>query len=119
MSHERQSPDKKTEEARAFLEALKTGDLDAVRRMIQGNRNLLFITDDYYGSPVRAATDTHPEIADFLARIELRRLGEGSVPEDELYGGLEFLGEAARSETGYRGCESLRAEAEPVVAGYL
>jgi hypothetical protein len=63
--------------------------------------------------------DQHPEIADFLARIELQRLREGSVSKDHLYGAIHDLGETAHSETGYRGCEGLRAEAEPVVAGFL
>jgi len=108
-----------TEEAHAFLGAIKAGDFETVRRMIQSNGDLLFIMDDYYGSPVRAATDKNAEIADFLARIELERLREGSVPKEELYGAIHDLGEAAHAETGYRGCESLRAEAEPVVAGFL
>ena len=103
MSHEGESPDKKIDairkslmeifperfaksaakEARSFLEAIKTGDLETVRRMIQSNGDLLFIMDDYYGSPVRAATDKNAEIADFLARIGLQRLREGSVPKEE------------------------------------
>jgi len=108
-----------TEEARSFLDAIKAGDLETVRQMIQSNGDLLFVIDDYYGSPVRAATNKHAEIADFLARIELQRLREGSVPKNHLYGAIHDLGEAAHSETGYRGCESLRSEAEPVVAGFL
>ena len=139
MSHEGNLPEKKsdavrkflmetfperfaqsaTEEAHAFLGAIKAGDFETVRRMIQSNGDLLFIMDDYYGSPVRAATDTHPEIADFLARIELQRLRDGSVPREHLDIAIHDLGEAAHSETGYRGCESLRAEAEPVVAEFL
>lgn len=114
MSHERKSPFKKAEEARSLTDAIKVGDLGTIRRMVESNEDLLF-----YGSPVREAIDTQPEIADFLARIELQRLREGTVPEYHLYGAIHDLGEAAHSETGYRGCESLRAEAEPVVAGYL
>jgi len=114
MSHARESSDKKTEGARSFFEAIKAGDLETVRRMIQSDGDLLF-----YGSPVREAIDYYPEIADFLARIELKRLKEGSVSREHLYGAIHDLGEAAHSKTGYRGCESLRAEAEPVVAAFL
>lgn len=102
-----------------FLSAIKAGDLEIVKRMVQVNPDLLFVTDDYYGSPVRAATDKHPEIADYLARVELQRLREGNVPRVWLYGAIHDLGKAAHFESGYHGCEVLRAEAEPVVAGFL
>ena len=115
MSHESESPDPKTEDARSFLKAIKAGDLETVRRMIQSNGDILFAVD----YPVSAVTREHPEIAEFLARTELQRLKEGSVPETHLHDVIHDLGEAAHSETGYRGCESLRSEAEPVVAGFL
>ncbi len=67
---------------------------------------------------MRAAADSpHPDVADYLAHSLLERLREGTVPD--VYGAIHDLGEAAHSTTGYRGCEILRAEAEPVVAGFL
>ena len=102
-----------------FRQAVKSGDLGTVKRMLQLYPDLLFEEDDYYGDLVRAATDLHPEVADFLARVELQRLREGSVPDAHLYGAIHDLGEAAHVSTGYAGCESLRLEAEPVVAGFL
>lgn len=108
------------EEARLFLEAINAGDLDTVGQMLQTNPDLLFIEEDYYGSSVRAATDSpHPEIADYLARFTLQRLRDTTIPNAELYHAFHDLGEAAHAETGYRGCEKLRAEAEPLVAGFL
>ena len=108
-----------SEEGRSFLKTVKAGDLEAVKRMIQSNRDLLFAIDESRDSPVTTATDTHPGVADYLAHTELQRLQEGSVPEVHLYGAIHDLGEAAHAETGYRGCEALRAEAEPVIAGFL
>jgi hypothetical protein len=106
------------DQARVFREAIKAGDLHAVQHLLHTTPNLLFIGDDYYGSPVRAAADSpHPDVADYLAHSLLERLREGTVPD--VYGAIHDLGEAAHSTTGYRGCEILRAEAEPVVAGFL
>lgn len=103
----------------AFLSAVKAGDLDRVRQMLAENADLLFAEDDHYGSPVRAATDLHPGVADYLARVELVRIREGSVPPNKLYGAIHDLGEAAHSTTGYAGCERFRTEAEPTIAGFL
>jgi len=108
-------PDKKTEEARAFLESINTGDLETVRRMIRSNGDLLFAVD----YPASAVTREHPEIAEYLARTELQRLREGTVPKTRLHDVIHDLGEAAHVSTGYRGCESLRVEAAPVIAGFL
>jgi hypothetical protein len=106
------------DQTRVFREAIKAGDLDVVGQLLQTTPNLLFIHDDYYGSVVRAAADSpHPDVAGYLARSLLDRLREGNVPD--FYGAIHDLGEAAHSTTGYRGCEKLRAEAEPVVAGFL
>jgi len=102
-----------------FLATIKAGDLETVKRMVQSNRDLLFVADDYYGSPVRAAADTHPEIGDYLARLEAQRLREGSVPEVWLYGAIHDLGEAAHAGSQYPGSEALRTDSEPVVAGFL
>jgi hypothetical protein len=108
------------DQARVFREAIKAGDLHAVKQLLHTTPNLLFIGDDYYGSPVRAAADSrNPDVADHLARSMLQRLREGTILDAHLYGALHDLGEAAHSTTGYRGCEILRAEAEPVVAGFL
>src|SRR5205807_9486872 len=113
--HKSESPDPKTEDARSFLKAIKAGDLETVRRMIQSNGDILFAVD----YPVSAVTREHPEIAEFLARTELQRIKEERVPETHLHDVIHDLGEAAHISTGYRGCESLRAEAEPVIAGFL
>ncbi len=102
-----------------FREAVKGGDLGTVKRMLQLYPDLLFVEDACYGDLVRAATDLHPEVADFLARVELQHLREGSVPDSHLYAAIHDLGEAAHVSTGYPGCEGLRSEAEPVVAGFL
>ena len=108
------------EDARLFLAAINAGDLDTIGQMLQTNPDLLFIDEDYYGSPVRAATDSpYPEIADYLARFTLQRLRDGTIPKAALYGAIHDLGEAAHADTGYRGCEKLRAEAEPIVSGFL
>lgn len=109
----------KPHEEGPFLRAVKAGDLVRVKQMLQEDRFLLFVVDNYYGSPVRAATDLNPQVADYLAHAELEWLREGTIPEGHLYGALHDLGEAAHSSTGYRGCERLRAEAEPVVAKFL
>lgn len=114
----RERPDAR--ETRLFFEAIEAGDLATVRQLLQTNHDLLFIHDDYYGSPVRAAIDyPYPEVADYLARLKLKALQEGGIPPGKLYGAIHDLGEAAHSATGYRGCEKLRAEAEPIVAGFL
>lgn len=108
------------EEEGLFLEAIKVGDLVRIRQMVQDDRDLLFINEAYYGSPVRAATDSqYPDVADYLARVMLQRLREDTIPDNRLYGAIHDLGEAAHSTTGFRGCDNLRAEAEPIVAGFL
>ncbi|HEU5298685.1 MAG TPA: hypothetical protein VFW08_04240 [bacterium] len=110
-----------TEAAKAgtFLSAIRAGDLIRVANMLEEDPDLLFVHDDYYGSPVRVATDLHPHIADHLARVELARLRAGAVAREELYSAIHDLGEAAHGTTGYPGCEKLRTEAEPTVAGFL
>src|SRR5437588_12927683 len=113
-SHARESSDKKTEGARSFFEAIKAGDLETVRRMIQSDGDLLF-----YGSPVREAIDYYPEIADFLARMELKRLEEGSFSREHLYGAMHYLVEYANSKTGNRRCDSSREEGEHEVEAFL
>jgi HEAT repeat protein len=106
------------DQIRVFRDAVRAGDLHVVKQLLQTTPNLLFIGDDYYGSVVRAAADSpHLDVADYLAHSLLERLREGTVPDE--YGAIHDLGEAAHSTTGYRGCEILRAEAEPVVAGFL
>ncbi len=108
-----------SDQARVFREAIKGGDLNAVRQMIHTNPDLLFIRDET-GGLMRAVTDSpNSDVADYLARSMLQRLREGTIPDAHVYSAIHFLGEAAHSETGYRGCEILRAEAEPVVAGFL
>lgn len=102
-----------------FLQAIKAGDLETVRQMVQTNRNILFVADAVYGSPLRMATAMHPQIANYLAHVVLQRLRSGSIPETNLYGAIHDLGEATHSETGYRGCETLRAEAEPDIVALL
>jgi hypothetical protein len=106
--------------ASLFLKAVKAGDLASVQAIVNDHSDLLLAKDDYYGSAVRAATDLPlPDVADYLAHVLLQRLREGTVPPEHLYGAIHDLGEAARVATGYRGCEHLRCEAEPVVAGFL
>lgn len=108
------------EDVSVFLEAVKTGDLNRVKRMLRAHPDLLFVVDDYYGSPVRASTDSpDPRVADYLAHVELGRLRDGSVPREHLYGVIHDLGEAAHFDTGYAGCDSLRREAEPVIVDFL
>lgn len=108
------------EDVGVFLEAVKTGDPNRVKRMLRAHPDLLFVVDDYYGSPVRAATDSpNPRVADYLAHVELGRLRDGSVPGEHLYGAIHDLGEAAHFDTGYAGCDSLRREAEPIIVGFL
>jgi len=41
------------------------------------------------------------------------------VSPEHLYGAIHDLGGAAHSGTGYVGCEAMRREAEPIVAGFL
>ncbi len=109
------------EEERLFLDAIKNGDLVRVKQMLQDDGDLLFINENYYGSPVRAATGSqYPEVAEHLSRCMLQRFRDGTIPHGRrLYRAIHDLGEAAHSTTGFHGCDNLRAEAEPVVAGFL
>jgi hypothetical protein len=80
--------------------------------MLQDNSDLLFIEDDHEWGPVLRATHSpHPEVAEYLSRVLLDRIRGGTIPPRHLYGALHDLGEALHSDTGYRGCETLRAEA--------
>src|SRR5438445_13793783 len=88
------------EEEGLFLEAIKVGDLVRIRQMVQDDRDLLFINEAYYGSAVRACTDSrHPEVADYLVRVMLQRLREDTIHDNSLSGAVDKLGEATRSTT--------------------
>ena len=105
---------------RFLFDSIKAGDLARVKQMLHDDGNLLFIEDDHEWSPVLRATHSpHPEVADHLSRILLQRIRVGTIPRDNFYGAIHDLGEALHSGTGFRGCETLRMEAEPVIAGYL
>lgn len=70
-------------------------------------------------APREALAAAQHEITDYLAREELRRLEEGTVPHEHLYGVIHDLGEVAHFTTGYPLAEQLLAVAEPVVVRFL
>jgi hypothetical protein len=107
-------------EGNLFFDVIRAGDLGRVRQMLQDNSDLLLIEDERQWSPVLRATHSpFPEVADYLSQVLLQRIRNGTIPQDRLYAALHDLGEALHSGTGFRGCEILRAEAAPVVAGFL
>lgn len=106
---------------RAFFEAIAEGNLNRVKLILAEDPDLLFADlDDRSNSPAIEALDSgHPDVTDFLAREELRRVKDGTVPPKDLYGAIHDLGEVAHAGTGYPLAEQLRAEAESVVVQFL
>jgi len=105
----------------ALFDAIAEGNLMRVKAFLAEEPDLLFA--DYLdgrASPAREALHSEQfDIADYLAREELRQLGDDTVPRDDIYGAIHDLGEVAHAETGYPLAEQLRAEAEPVVVQFL
>lgn len=104
----------------AFFDAISSGNLRRVKALLAEEPQLLFADLDDRASPAREALHSeHRDITDYLAREELRRLEEGTVPREHLYGAIHDLGDVAHAGTGYPLADQLRGVAEPVVVQFL
>lgn len=103
-----------------FFDAISRGNLTEVRALLEGDLGLLYADLVDRNSPAIDALDSgHHDVTDYLAREEIRRLGEGAVPHQHLYRVIHDLGEVAHAETGYPLAEEFRPLAEPAVASFL